>query len=594
MSAPLPTPPTLGDRIGDLLAGLAKAAGPLVRDTVRLLCKEHEAGHVCVDLAAWQGRALDPTTAPFPDPPHWTEQLLASGVCCSAPRQEAPLPLVLDERGRLYLLRHHRDERRIVERLRQRLGGAPLVPAEALRAALEQLHWLPEGDSVDWQLAAIAAAASRRLAVITGGPGTGKTTTVARLLTLLLQLQPDLSIALAAPTGKAASRLGEALRARAAEQPQLLAAADAIATRTLHRLLGYLPLDDAFRFGKDQLLPHDLVVVDEVSMVDPALLAQLFEALRPDARLVLVGDRDQLAAVAAGQVLGDLCRVAMPERGVGARLGAYVGAATGMELPVHSGAPPIADAVIALRTNHRFADQPGIATFAQALARRDGDAAMAAFTAGHVDLQLQPDAEAALAAIAPALLAAAAAGEAGDAATALAHLASCRVLTATRHGPQGAEAWNRRIEALLRAHGHRVDEPYYQGRPVLVTVNDHGSQIWNGDLGVVAEVDGRRCVVFPTADGHREVSLLRLPAHETAWAMTVHKAQGSEFDEVLLAMPSVTGPLWQASLVYTGVTRARRRAIVCADPKLLDAGLRHWPQRSSGLADALADEAADD
>ena len=582
--------PTLGDHLGELLAAQARAAAPLVRDTVRLLFREHDAGHACVELASWQGRALDPGAAPFPDAPHWTEQLLASGVCSNRPRPENPLPLVLDDRGRLYLLRHHRDEQRIITHLRARLDGQPLVSAEVLRAALGQLHWLPDDDAVDWQLAAITAAASRRFAVITGGPGTGKTTTVARLLALLLQLQPDLSIALAAPTGKAASRLGEALRKRAVEQPQLLAAADRIPTRTLHRLLGYLPLDDAFRYGVDQPLPYDVVVVDEVSMVDPALLAQLFEALQPNARLLLVGDRDQLAAVAAGQVLGDLCRVAQPERGVGAQLADYVAAATGMELPVHASAPPIADAVVALRTNHRFADQPGIATFAQSLARRDADAAMGAFTAGHCDLLLQPQADLALAAIAPGLLAAAAAE---GALAALDHLSRCRVLTATRLGPTGAEAWNRRIELLLREHGHRVDEPYYLGRPILVTANDHGSQIWNGDLGVVAEVDGRRCVVFPTADGHREVSLLRLPPHETAWAMTVHKAQGSEFDEVLLAMPSAPGPLWQASLVYTGVTRARRRAIVCAEPALLEAGLSMWPQRGSGLADALADEPGD-
>lgn len=580
----------LGEHLGELLAQRAHAFAELVRDTVRLLCREHEAGHVCLALADWQERRFDADCAPFPAAAAWSEQLLASGVCASDFDARAPLPLVLDASGQLYLLRHYRDERRILEQLLPRLDAPPLVPAATLRAALQALDLLPAagpGAAIDWQLAAIAAAIARPFAVLTGGPGTGKTTTVAQLLSVLLALQPDAKVALAAPTGKAAARLGEALRARAEDRPELHAALDRVHTRTLHRLLGYLPLDDAFRFGKDQPLPYDLVVVDEVSMVDPALLAQLFEALRADARLLLVGDRDQLAAVSAGQVLGDLCRVAKPERGAAADLAAYVAAATAMELPVQAPSPKITGAVVALRTNHRFASQPGIGGFAQALAARHGDAAMATFAAGHRDLVLLPDAEAALAAIAPALLAAAAAD--GPAA-ALQHLLRCRVLTATRHGPTGADAWNRRIEALLRAHDHRVDEPFYLGRPVLVTVNDHQSQIWNGDLGVVAEIDGRRCVVFEAADGHRAVSLLRLPNHETAWAMTVHKAQGSEFDEVLLAMPSVAGPLWQASLVYTGVTRARRRAIVCADPTLLAAGLQHWPQRSSGLAHALADE----
>jgi exodeoxyribonuclease V alpha subunit len=283
-------------------------------------------------------------------------------------------------------------------------------------------------------------------------------------------------------------------------------------------------------------------------------------------------------------VLGDLCRAALPERGVGPALAGYVQAATGMALPVHEDAPPIADAVVALQQNHRFASQPGIGGFAQALAARDVPAALAVLAAGHPDLVAEADADAALQLVAPALLAASAAA---TPAQALPHLWRARVLCATRHGPMGAGAWNRRIEALLQQHGHRVHEPFYLGRPVLVTVNDHQNQIWNGDLGVVVEHDGRRFVAFETADGWREISLLRLPAHETAWAMTVHKAQGSEFDQVLLAMPDVPGPLWQAPLLYTGITRARSRAVLCAPPALLRDGLANWPQRGSGLAAAL-------
>lgn len=577
----------LGDELATLLgrrAALQQAA--LLQRTVRLLYREREAGHVSISLTDWQQRAFDDQSEPFPAAAAWTEQLRASGLCGGEHTgpTTAPLPLVLDDAGRLYFRRHFRDERRVLEHLQRRLAAPPLVAAERLREVLDELGMLPPPGALDWQTAAVAAAVARPFAVLTGGPGTGKTTTVARLLAVLLRLDPTLSIALCAPTGKAASRLGEALHARAQDQPHLQAAMGSIQTRTLHRLLGYVPLEDRFRYGSDRLLPHDVVVVDEASMVDPALLAQLGEALRPSARLLLVGDRDQLAAVAAGQVLGDLCRAAAPERGVGPGLAAYVQSATGMQLPVHATAVPIGECTIALRQNHRFAGQPGIGGVATALAARDVDGALAALTAGHADLVVEPDAEAALALLTPALLAAVAER---DPAAALRQLWRCRVLCATRHGPTGAAAWNQRIEAMLHRHGHRTDEPFYLGRPILVTQNDHQNQIWNGELGVVVELDGRRCAVFEGAGGPREVSLLRLPSHATAWAMTVHKAQGSEFDEVLLAMPDVPSPLWQAPLIYTGLTRARRRAVLCAPATLLRQGLGNWSPRGSGLAAAL-------
>jgi exodeoxyribonuclease V alpha subunit len=581
----------LGAELAALLAARAQQDGGLVRDTVQALWQQRQDGHVCTHLGDLRPVADEHA---FPPVDEFAARLLASGVCQPSTGAPAPLPLVLDTARRLYFLRHFRDEQVLLTAIRHRLAAPWGVPPAALRAAFAALGMAPEGD-VDWQLAAVAAAAAQPFVVITGGPGTGKTTTVARLLAVLLQLEPTLRVALAAPTGKAAARLAEALQARANDLPVLTAARDSISNLTLHRLLGYQPLDDTFRHGPDLPLVHDVVVVDEVSMADPALLARLLLALRPDARLVLVGDRDQLAAVAAGQVLGDLCRAARPERGVGRRLAEHVLAATGMVLPVQAAAPPIANAVVALRRNHRFASQPGIGAFAAALAQRDPTAALAACDGRHGDLVHEPDAERALALVADALSATATAART-DAAAALAALLRCRVLTAVRHGPMGAAAWNRRVEAELRRRGHAVDEPFYVGRPVLVTTNDHQNRIWNGDLGiVVATAEGHRAVAMPAvgAGGVRLVPLLRLPPHETAWAMTVHKAQGSEFDEVLLAMPTTAGPLWQAPLVYTGVTRARRRAVLCAPAELLAIGLARWPQRGSGLADGVGEAAND-
>ena len=216
------------------------------------------------------------------------------------------------------------------DRLQQDLATQP---AE-LKKTLERLKLLPgrssSGDETDWQLAAVVAGATRPLTVLCGGPGTGKTTTVAKLLSVLLHDDPTLRIAITAPTGKAAARLGEALQERAAALPELAEPLADLEPSTLHRLLGYLPLDDSFRRGRDKQLALDLVVIDEVSMVDPAIFAVLCDALPEHARLVLVGDKDQLAAVASGQVLGDLCQAARPELGLGAGLAESVREATGM------------------------------------------------------------------------------------------------------------------------------------------------------------------------------------------------------------------------------------------------------------------------
>lgn len=589
------TPPAadLGALLADGLATAARAGDAmLLRATVRLLWQERTDGHVCLSLTDWQQRSAEVDGPPFPPEPAWAEALCATGLCGEAGADDDPadgtplLPLVLDHH-RLYLRRDFAAERTIVRAVQRRLASPELRSAAALREDLGALGLLPAaGAAIDWQLVAIAAAVRGSFLVLTGGPGTGKTTTVARALAVLLRRENALRIALCAPTGKAAARLHEALRQRATAEPALAAVAARCQPTTLHRLLGYLPVEDRFRVDREHPLRYDVVVVDEASMADPALLAVLCSALPDTARLLLVGDRDQLAAVAAGQVLGDVCRAAAAERGPGAALADFVAAATGMQLPTRREAPPIADAVVTLQHSHRFGTRPGIGGFAAALARRDAPAALAALHAGHADLVPVGSPEAALAPLQESLLRAAHATT-DDVAR---HLAGVRILTATRHGPAGSQAWNARVETLLRAHGVRVDDPYYPGRPVLVTANDHQNHVYNGDLGVVVrDAQGRPHVAFPRGDGTLRLLLpRRLPAHETAWAMTVHKAQGSEFDEVLLVLPDKPGPWWQAPLLYTGVTRARQRALLLADPTLLPPALTHWPVRGSGLADALA------
>ena len=577
-------PSSLAPHLADLLVRHGAVGDiALLRATMLRLWGDREQGHVCLPLADAAG------ADGFPAAAAWRAALLATGVVADAAQVDRPLPLVIDGKDRLYLRRDRDGERTLAAFVQRRLQEPPRLTAEQLRADLDALGLLPAaGGGIDWQLVAVAAAARASFAALTGGPGTGKTTTVARWLAVLERRQPGLRVALCAPTGKAAARLLESLRTAAATLPSLVAVLARCEATTLHRLLGYRPADDAFTFGADRPLRHDVVVVDEASMAEPTLLATLCDALPSRARLLLVGDRDQLAAVGAGQALGDVCRAAAPERGVGPALAAFCRDALGCELPTQERAAPIADVVVGLRKNYRFASRPGIGGFAAAMAGRQPDKALATLRAGHADLPHAATIDAALAPFHEAILAAAT----GDADVG-SRLAAFRVLTATRHGPHGASTWNARVEALLRGAGLRTDGDDYLGRPILVVANDHQNRLYNGDLGlVVADAQGRRVVAFPRgAEEPRLVPLHRLPQHETAWAMTVHKAQGSEFDCVLLSLPDKPMELLDAPLVYTGVTRGRRRVLVHGDLAMLESALARWPDRSSGLADALRGDA---
>lgn len=599
MITPQPEITALATLQADLLCRLATGGSPeLLRRIVTALGDAREQNHVCIDLARWIEEPGDEGDEPKPKLDALREQLLLTGVVGDAAdanytsgAHHAPHPLVIDAKNRLYTLRHYLAERRIAQFIQKRLQREPATSPIKLRNTLKAVALLPDPipEQPDWQLGAVVAGAIGALTVLCGGPGTGKTTTVAKLLSALLHDDPAMRIAIAAPTGKAAARLGEALQARAAEHPELSGAFAKLEPRTLHRLLGYLPFRDSFRFGRDKQLPYDLVVIDEVSMVDPAIFAALCDALPDDARLVLVGDKDQLAAVAAGQVLGDICHAAMPEQGLGKQLSGFIEQSTGMSVATQENAAPIANATVALWHNHRFGQQPGIGTFAQSMMQRRPKDAMTALMADYDDLNWTECMDTAMASIEPHLVHLMEAASSNDPDRALEAITHARVLTAQRRGPAGAIAWNAKIEARLGELGHHTLEPYYPGRPILITSNDQGSSVWNGDLGVCGRnQDGAPVVWLRDPHGSaRELNPGRLPSHETAWAMTVHKAQGSEFEHVLLMLPDREGPLNHASLIYTGVTRAKSCATVCANRELLTAGLASWPERHSGLADAL-------
>ena len=588
--------------LADLLARLSGGDDPGLRLAAALVSHRTGEGHVCADLAASAGRPLVEGVADAPVAPEigaWTAALRATSVVGS---DGDDAPLVLDDAGRLYLRRYWVYERTLADDLLARAAAAPVDVDEAtLARVVERL--LPRDESpaseTDWQRVAAVAAVLRRLCVISGGPGTGKTSTVVRLLALLAATSAaPPRIALAAPTGKAAARLEAAVRAgRAAlPLPEALRAAIPEQASTLHRLLGARSESPAVRHDARNPLAADVVVVDEASMVDLALMAKLVRALPREASLVLLGDRDQLASVEAGAVLGDLCG---PASGFSPDFAGRVERITGERVPAgDGGASPLRDAVVLLRDSRRFAASSGIARLAAAVNRGDAEGALDVLTAGHDDVAWRPLASRGWRA---ALCAAAVEGfvsylervRAGAVVPdVFSAFAGFRILCAHRQGPAGVERVNRQLEEafverrLIRPHG-----AWYPGRPVMVTRNDYALRVFNGDVGIVlpdpAAPEKVHLVFEGMDDVPRAVPPARLPPHETVFAMTVHKSQGSEFDRVLLLLPPEPSRVVTRELLYTAITRARRRVEIWATEPALRAAVASRIERSSGLRDAL-------
>ncbi|ASG74670.1 exodeoxyribonuclease V subunit alpha [Salmonella enterica] len=574
---------------------------PAVTLAAALLSHDAGEGHVCLPLSrlmlteeahpllvAW----ISETATPI----DWKKRLLASAaVSCG----DSPAPLILCG-DRLYLNRMWCNER-TVARFFNEVNQAIDVDEAQLSRILDALF--PTTDEVNWQKVAAAVALTRRISVISGGPGTGKTTTVAKLLAALIQMADGerCRIRLAAPTGKAAARLTESLGAALRQLPLTDAQKKRIPedASTLHRLLGAQPGSQRLRHHAGNPLHLDVLVVDEASMIDLPMMSRLIDALPPHGRVIFLGDRDQLASVEAGAVLGDIC--AYVNAGFTAERARQLSRLTGCAIPAGAGtqAASLRDSLCLLQKSYRFGSDSGIGKLAAAINCGDRSAIQAVFQQGFSDIEkrtLQSSDDYA------GMLDEALAGygrylrllhEKATPEAILQAFNEYQLLCALREGPFGVGGLNDRIEQAMvqqrKIHRHPHSR-WYEGRPVMIARNDSALGLFNGDIGIALDRGQGLRVWFAMPDGAiKSVQPSRLPEHDTTWAMTVHKSQGSEFDHAALILPSQRSPVVTRELVYTAVTRARRRLSLYADERILAGAIVTRTERRSGLA-TLFDE----
>lgn len=563
-----------------------------VAHAARLTIQAVIEGHVCLDLRRYAGRRSDEGFS-WPELSVWAESLECSGVV-GQPGDFKPLIL---QGFRLYLARYWQYEKNLAESLLARAAQVcDETDAAQLGADLDIL-FAHNAEQPDWQKIAAATAARRRLCVISGGPGTGKTSTVVRILAALqAQAAGQLRIALAAPTGKAAARMQESVRAQKGHLPLPQSVREAIPeiASTLHRLLGSRPDSVYFRHHRDHPLPVDVVVVDEASMIDLALMAKLVDALPPRARLILLGDRDQLAAVEAGAVFADICA---GQRN-GASSAGYSRSTEGIESGSGSIAQPspLADSIVLLRRSHRFGGDSGIGELARLTNQGEAGAAIDLLQSRRfTDIlwrcaRVEPITDELLEIVDEGYRAY---FRALDACVAereiLAAFNRFRVLTAHAEGAASAGMVNRLFDQRLRERLKvSARARWYLGRPVMITRNDYGLKLFNGDVGVCLRKDGELRVCFEETDGRiRSLAPGRLPEHETVYAMTVHKSQGSEFEEVVFLLPDAESPVLNRPLIYTALTRAKKRVEIWGSQDSLVTAIRKAPERTAGLVERL-------
>ena len=557
----------------EFVAGQAQAGiDDLLSLSAALVSEANQRGNVCIELGRYNRRPLfdssypDGTEIPCGiDSDSWCTQLRAS-PCVGGAGESAPLTLDGD---RLYLNRYWNYEEHVAGRIRAMLEINDNSDAERIAQQVEQIF--PDSVSIDAdQKHAVATAAQNHFCVVSGGPGSGKTSTVVRLLAVLMALDPGMRIALIAPTGKAAARMMDSISQRISHIDIDPAVRDALPTTasTIHRLLGYRR--HGYRYHERHHLSLDCVVVDEASMIDLKLMHHLLAALPAAARLILLGDRDQLASVAAGNVLGDI---------------------TGHGVVLEPASASLAASIALLRNNYRFGHDSAIGEVAAHVNQGQSSEAIELLRLSDRGLrwyavdddQVHADALAWLySAYEPVF-------DSDSPAEALEVYEKTRLLCATNRGPLGVKALNLMISQAMLARHNQPQSDLYAGLPILIKHNHHELGLFNGDTGILWQYPaGLRACFRDSCGGIRDLAVNRLPEFAPAWAITVHKSQGSEFDSVFLLLPSdPDSEALSRELLYTAITRARQQFILHAPEDVVRRSIESLTQRHSGLASKL-------
>jgi len=589
----------------DFMARLAGGDAPELRLAAALVSSHTREGNICLDLSCLEGRDLfdgeDGVSAVVcPELNHWRKVLKECSVVGKPGEYK---PLVLEGGSRLYLFRYWDYQKKLAELIKRRVRGYEAdIDIESLKEGLARFFPGEENGEMNWQKVAAVAAVFKRFCVISGGPGAGKTTAVARILALLLEQASgeQLRVALTAPTGKAAARLQEAIK-QAKENldcPDRVKREIPEEASTIHRLLGSILDSPYFRYNDRNPLRVDVLVVDEASMGDLALMSKLVQAMPPQARLILLGDRDQLASVEAGAVLGDICDTGNVHS-FSKRFRGDLKKITGYEIEIQGNGEDesgIQDCIVQLQKSYRFSSDSGINAVSQAVNAGDADLAVTLLRSGRYgDIAWKEHLLSNH--LSRAIKDAVIQGfegyfRASDISEVFQRLDRFRVLCALREGRYGTVAMNSLVEKIFRGENLiGSGEMWYRGRPVLITRNDYNLQLFNGDLGIAlpdAGANNELRAFFPTGDGAaRKFHPFRLPEHETAYAMTVHRSQGSEFDNVLLLLPDRDSPVLTRELIYTGLTRARRGVEMWGPERVFRTAVSRRIERRSGLRDAL-------
>jgi len=592
---------SLDFHFASFMTRLSGAASPELSLAAALVSKFTVEGHTCLDLSSLAGKPLlkenGNALCVCPELLVW-RKILEQSTVVGKPGEF--MPLILDDKSRLYLFRYWEYEKKLAEGIRNRAKqNADGVDINLLTEGLDRLFPKNQDSDTDWQKVAVANSVLKKFSVISGGPGTGKTFTVVKILTLLLEQTQNqkLRIALAAPTGKGAARLQEAIK----NTKKILTCSERIKeaipdeTSTVHRLLGSIAGSPFFRYNAENQLPVDVMVIDEVSMVSLSLMAKVHDAVPLNAWMILLGDKDQLASVEPGSVLGDICDTgkvhsfSQPHRDTLKKVNIVI--------PSHSDAgPSIRDAIVQLEKSFRFEKESGIKELSEAVNDGDGNRAFSLLKNGHYpaitwktlpapkDLPLHLK-DKILKGWEEYL-------KTRDPKNALALFDQHRILCALREGPYGVRYLNFLIEQLLRREKIiALHQKWYSGRPLMITSNDYSLRLFNGDVGIVLpdeENADKLRAFFPTSDGNiRKFSLFRLPEHETVYALTIHKSQGSEFDEILVILPDTPSPVLTRELIYTAITRAKKRVEIWGKQEVFQTAVVSRIERTSGLRDAL-------